>query len=244
MISSMYRWAIERGLVDLNPAEGTPRYTQGAPRERVLSPEEIKILWDWLPTSGLAPAMVDILRLQLCIGARSGEIAGMRAAEVDPDNWTWTLPASRSKNGAARVTPLVGEAKKIIAARLDGSSLLFASTTGVDIDSSLLASHLRLRWDRFPVAHFTAHDLRRTLATEMAEMGVPLETIALTIGQQAGGKAVKTLVRHYLRGDMLARKKHALEAWDQRLLSILAGVSDSNVTPLHRSVDNFRRHSP
>ena len=35
MIGSMYRWAIERGLVDANPTEGTPRYTLGQPRERV-----------------------------------------------------------------------------------------------------------------------------------------------------------------------------------------------------------------
>jgi site-specific recombinase XerD len=63
MIGSMYRWAIERGHVDANPVEGTPRYTQGEPRERVLSPDEIKTLWDWLPTAGFAPSIVDIARL-------------------------------------------------------------------------------------------------------------------------------------------------------------------------------------
>jgi hypothetical protein len=60
MIGSMYRWAIERGLVDVNPVEGTTRYTQGEPRERVLSPDEIKTLWDWLTAAGFAPSIVDI----------------------------------------------------------------------------------------------------------------------------------------------------------------------------------------
>jgi integrase len=245
MIGSMYRWAIERGLVDVNPVDGTPRYTQGEPRERVLSPDEIKILWDWLPTAGFAPSIVDIARLEICMGARSGEIAGMRVEEFDVRNWLWTLPAERAKNGKERVTPIVGIAREIVARRLVGADdLLFLSSTGVEIDSNLLASHLYQRQNRFPVTHFTSHDLRRTVASQMASMGIPLETIALTVGHAAGQKATRTLVRHYVFDGMLNRKWRALEAWDQRLRLILEGVSDSNVTPLHGPVDNFRRQSP
>jgi integrase len=99
MIGSMYRWAIERGLVDVNPVDGTPRYTVGEPRERVLSPDEIKTLWDWLPTAGFAPSIVDIARLEICTGARSGEIAGMGVKEfnLSGETWLWTLPSERQK---------------------------------------------------------------------------------------------------------------------------------------------------
>jgi integrase len=115
MIGSMYRWAIERGLVDANPVEGTPRYTQGEPRERVLSAGEIKTLWDWLPTAGFAQSIVDIARLEICTGARSGEIAGMRVKEFDlsGETWLWTLPSERAKNTKERVTPIVGMAREI-----------------------------------------------------------------------------------------------------------------------------------
>jgi integrase len=189
--------------------------------------------------------MSDILRLQLCIGAGSGEICGMRASEIDRDKWTWTLPAERSKTGRERVTPLVGRAKEIVALRLkDADDRLFLALMGGVIDSRALATHLFLRRDRFPIAHFCSHDLRRTVASQMAAMGIPLETTALTLGQETGGRTTKTLERHYIHGDMLERKKHALKAWDQRLRSILFGASDSNVTPLHRSTDNFRRQSP
>jgi integrase len=247
MIGSMYRWAIERGLVDINPVEGTPRFTQGEPRERVLSPDEIRILWDWLPTVGFASSLVDIARLEICTGARSGEIAGMEVKEFNLSNdaWLWTLPAARSKNKKERVTPIVGMAREILAARLVGADgLLFRSSRGVEIGSSLLASHLRHRWNRFPIEHFTAHDLRRTVASQMAAMGIPLETIALAVGHAAGEKATRTLVRHYVFDEMLDRKRRALEAWDQRLRSILDSASGSNVTPLYRPVDNFRRQSP
>jgi integrase len=244
MIGSMYRWAIERGFVDANPVEGTPRYSQGEPRDRVLSPDEIKILWDWLPTAGFPSSIVDIARLEICTGARSGEIAGMRVEEFDSSGEVWTLPAERAKNKKERVTPIVGMAREIISSRLaDAKDLLFLSSTGVEIDSVLLASHLYLRQDRFPIPHFTSHDLRRSCSSLMAAMDIPLETIAMTVGHAAGEKATRTLVRHYIINKMLARKKRALEAWDQRLRSILAGVgTDSNVTPLH-PVDNFRRQS-
>ena len=56
----------------------------------------------------------DALKLQLATGARIREVAGIRAAEVDPDTWRWTLPAARSKNGRPRVTPLVGLAREIV----------------------------------------------------------------------------------------------------------------------------------
>jgi integrase len=246
MIGSMYRWAIERGHVDANPVEGTPRYTQGEPRERVLSPDEIKTLWDWLPTAGFAPSIVDIARLEICTGARSGEIAGMRVKEFNWSGETWlcALPEERAKNTKERVTPIVGLAREIIAGRLaNADDLLFLSSTGIEIGSNLLASHLRHRWNRFPVAHFTSHDLRRTVASQMAAMGIPLETIALTVGHAAGGKATRTLVKHYVFDEMLDRKRRALKAWDQRLRSILVGASDSNVAPLHKLVDNFRRQS-
>jgi integrase len=245
MIGSMYRWAIERGLVDVNPVDGTPRYTLGEPRERVLSPDEIKTLWDWLPTAGFAPSIVDIARLEICTGARSGEIAGMGVKEFSGETWLWTLPSERAKNMKERVTPIVGMARKILAPRLAGADdLLFRSSTGIEIGSNLLASHLYQRQNRFPVAHFTSHDLRRTVASQMALMGIPLETIALTVGHAAGEKATRTLVKHYVFDEMLNRKRHALDAWDQRLRLILVGTSDSNVTPLHKPVDNFWRQSP
>ena len=171
----------------------------------------------------------------------------MRVKEFDlrGETWLWTLPAERAKNTKERVTPIVGAAREIIARRLvSADDSLFLSSTGIEIGSNLLASHLRNRRNRFPIAHFTSHDLRRTVASQMAMMGIPLETIALTVGHAAGEKATRTLVKHYVFDEMLNRKRHALEAWDQRLRLILVGASDSNITPLHKPVDNFRRQSP
>src|SRR5271167_1597340 len=61
-------------------------------------------------------------KLELCLGARCAEVAGMHASEFAKDNkdrLLWTLPVERSKNKHARVTPILGLALEIITARLD-----------------------------------------------------------------------------------------------------------------------------
>jgi integrase len=61
--------------------------------------------------------------------------------------------------------------------------------------------------DKLPINKFTTHDLRRTVATQLAEMAIPLELVAAVIGHEADGRETRTLVRHYVRTDLLARKK-------------------------------------
>jgi intergrase/recombinase len=60
------------------------------------------------------------------------------------------------------------------------------------------------------------------MATMLAERGVPLEIVAAVIGHEAGAKDTRTLIRHYVRTDHVARKMQVLLAWDERLRCILA----------------------
>ena len=86
---------------------------------------------------------------------------------------------------------------------------------------------------KLPLEKFTTHDLRRTVATQLTEMGIALELIAAVVGHEAGGKETRTLVRHYVRTDLVERKKIALEAWHQRLRGIIEGtIAFGNVTRL------------
>ena len=76
--------------------------------------EEIELVWKWLESDALSREAADILKLELLLGARCGEISGLRAEEIDRNKWVWTLPASRSKNGRQRVTPIVGLARDML----------------------------------------------------------------------------------------------------------------------------------
>jgi integrase len=234
-VGAMFRWALSQDMVEIDPTAGLRAYDPGTPRDRVLSTDEICVLWKWLEIGIMPSDPADILRLQFATGARCGEISGICAEEIDREQWTWTLPAARSKNGKPRVTPVVGIVRDILEARLAVNlrGPLFCSESGKPFTSAHIGHYVLSRIGKMPIAKFTTHDLRRTVATTLAEMGIPYELIAAVIGHESGGKETRTLVRHYVRSDLIERKRAVLESWDSRLREIVEGVVVSkNVTRL------------
>ena len=236
-IGAMFRWALSQDIVEVDPTAGLKGYDPGTPRDRVLSVEEIEALWSWLDTDVLPRDAADILRLQLLTGARCGEISGLCAEEIDRRQWNWTLPAARSKNKRPRVTPLVGTARRIIETRLltVEAGPLFTAETGNALTAASIGHYLLARRGKLPIDKFTTHDLRRTVATMLAEMGVALDLVAAVVGHEAGGKETRTLIRHYVRTDLIDRKSHALRAWDERLQRIVTGREAANVIQFERA---------
>ena len=235
--TAMFRWALSQDIVEADPTAGLTPYDQGAPRDRVLTVEEVETVWKWLNTDALSLEAADILKLELLTGGRCGEVAGLRVEEIDRQKWTWTLPAGRSKNGRQRVTPIVGVAREILEQRLSGveKGPLFLLDKGLVVTSAHIGHYLLTRRTTLPIAVFTSHDLRRTFATMLAEMGVALDLVAAIVGHESGGKDTRTLVRHYVQSDMLERKAHALQIWDQRLRAIVAGEEAANVVRLEKT---------
>jgi integrase len=236
MVGAMFRWALSQDIVEADRTAGLKAYDPGTPRDRVLTVEEIETLWRWFDSGSLSPDAADILRLELLIGARCGEISGLRVEEIDREKWLWTLPAARSKNGRQRVTPIVGAARGILEQRLSDVEMgpLFLLEKGVVVTSAHIGHYLSRRRTTLPIAKFTSHDLRRTFATMLAEMGIALDLVAAIVGHESGGKETRTLVRHYVRSDMLERKAHALKAWDDRLKGIVIGEGAAKVVRLPR----------
>jgi integrase len=228
----MFRWALSQDMVELDPTAGLTAYESGRTRDRVLTFEEVGTLWAWLATDEIPAKVSTIIRLQLLIGARCGEIAGIAAEEIDRENWLWTLPAARSKNKRPRVTPIVGEARELLSPFLSLAEKgpLFPAETGSTMSSVHVGQSLWYRRARLPIPKFTSHDLRRTVASGLVEMGVPLELVAKTIGHDAGGREVRTLVRHYVRTDMIEHKTRVLTAWDSRLSEAVSNPSSSSST--------------
>ena len=234
--TAMFRWALSQDIVEADPTAGLEAHDHGAPRDRVLTIEEMAILWEWLESDALSAEAADILKLELLTGARCGEISGLRAEEIDRQKWIWTLPAGRSKNGRQRATPIVGLAREILEARFSAleKGPLFVIETGAVLTSAHIGHYLITRGARLPIAKFTSHDLRRTFATMLAEMGIALDLVAAIVGHESGGKDTRTLVRHYARTDLLERKAHALKVWDERLREIVAGEQAAKVLRLPR----------
>ena len=143
-VGAMFRWALSQDIVETDATAGLKGYDPGTPRDRVLTVQEIEAFWKWLDSGALPFEPADILKLELLTGARCGEISGLSAEEIDRDQWTWTLPAARSKNKRPRVTPLVGVARQIIEARLSNiqAGPLFTAETGTILAAAHIGHYL------------------------------------------------------------------------------------------------------
>ena len=97
--------------------------------------------------------------------------------------------------------------------------------------ANIVGSAIIVRRRRTPIASFTSHDLRRTVATEMTKLGLPLDLVATVLGQEAGGGETRVLRKHYVHNQFVDRKATALAQWDRRLRAILAGEA-GKVVPL------------
>jgi integrase len=240
VIGAMYRWGIAKGYATTDPTAGTEGYGRGNPRDRVLTPEEIKAFWSWLDAGAesMPPNCITALRLQLCTGARIGEIAGIDASELryDGDKLIWTLPPPRSKNKQERVTPLVGKARELVEAALarrKRGNLFRTPLSDRALTSTDVGHALKNR--TLPCPKFNTHDLRRSVVSVMDELDISLDTIAAVVGHQRGSRDTRTLVRHYSRPKLDDRVAAALVAWDARLMEIIEGrrePTENNVVKL------------
>ena len=124
IVRKMFNWALQKGLLEQNPCLGMKKPFATRRRDRVLSPDEIRTIWNGLPTAAISADGQQVLKLCLITAQRLGEVAGMCSDELNLEAGVWTIPAWRSKNGHAHRVPLTDMAREIIgaakAARVDG----------------------------------------------------------------------------------------------------------------------------
>jgi integrase len=261
-LRAMVRWARARGDLDQNLMEGMRRPAETVVRDRVLSPEEIKILWRGLPNAKMQEGTRRILKLCLVTAARVGEVAGMIASELDLERAAWTIPAHRSKNKRPHMLPLSPLAVEMIEAQLTENREQAAKRysrldrriaqrrpgaiqAGTEIHPSELvfpgpgargpitvfavAKAIERSIEYFGIDPFTSHDLRRTAATRMEEIGISPFIIAHVLGHVSVTKASITS-KVYARYGYEKEKREAVEKWDTYLRGIVAGKL--NVLPM------------
>jgi integrase len=222
-LSGFYAWAMQRGLVELNPVIGS-HVAPEAPRERVLSLEELAAIWRASGDNSFGA----IIRLLIITGCRANEIGGLRLDEVRDD--MIILPADRVKNGRAHLVPLAGAAQAILAAVPRGrhGDHLFASggfrswSYGkLRLDARLVAAGLRS-------APWTIHDLRRSAATGLADLGVQPHIVEAVLNHVSGHKSGVAGI--YNRASYEREKTAALTLWSAHLLAAVEGRKSNVVS--------------
>ena len=222
---------VVRGMARIKPKERA--------RTRVLSDEEIRILWPVLGRAGTFGALVKTL---LFTAQRRDEVAHMSREEIDKDG-IWTIPAERYKTNRLNHVPLSKAALAIINGQrvLKDCDYVFPSRAGTPfsgfskskakLDKAVLASMKELAKKGAkvePIPNWTLHDLRRTAKTLMVRAGVRPD-----ISERVLGHVIAGVEGTYDRHSYADEKRDALEKLAAMIEHILNPVP-TTVSPLSK----------
>ena len=218
-LSAFFVRAMQNGIAESNPVVGTRRPQGNKPRERVLSDSELVALWNACKDDDCGR----IFRLLILLGQRRSEIGGMRWSEFDNPEQpaAWTLPAERSKNGRAHTLPLMPMVADIINSvpRMVSRDQLFGARSE---DGFASWNKGKIALDRRSgVANWTPHDIRRSVATKMADIGVQPHIIEQVLNHQSGHKAGPVGI--YNRSSYEREVRNALALWEDHVRALVEG---------------------
>lgn len=235
LVSRVLNWAVDEGKIEVNPAARLRKAGTSKPRERVLAPSSLKTFWNGLAAmetmSGEHVALGEkgrmlstetrtILRLLLLTGQRRTEVTGTRKEELQlvGEEPVWTIPGERTKNGLLHRLPLpplaAAEFRKAVDASPKTSEYVFASPGDHRHHITPLAvTRAMARFvDELIIPKVSPHDLRRTVGTELARLGIPLHVRSLVLNHSPQSRGVTDAV--YNRYAYDKEKREALTAWE------------------------------
>jgi integrase len=218
------KWAAQRQYAPRELADIVPPATVKR-RQRTLARDELAALLPVLEASARPYAAA--LKFMLLTLGRREEVCSARWRAIDFDAATWTI--AETKNGQPHVVPLSRQALALLRALMpaDGkpkpTALIFATATGKPLGN----------WDRETkaimeasgTAGWTRHDLRRTGATMLGEMGELPDIIEAALNHVA---IRSTLAATYNR----SRYRPQVAAALQRLADALDGIEGGAATIL------------
>lgn len=248
-LRGMWQYGVEYELVEHNPfaeiraVKRIPAMKQKN-RERVLSDDEIKYIWERIDEGGGSDSTRRALKVMLLSGQRNGEVAGMHSSEIQIGvgkprcqqcrrcGW-WTIPEERrqgNKGGTHRVylSPL---ALEIIG---DHQGYKFpGDTPEKPITANAVNYHVRRevvatgKLAFYGLTRWTPHDLRRTCGTGVRKMGASRDTMDLILGHKTGGV---TGVYDLYEGD--TEKEKWLTDWGIHILNLISSHDNDCVSPI------------
>jgi len=220
IIRRMFRFGIERDLIETTPCYGARKPAKSQQRDRVLSEKEIKLLWESINKIEATLAIKLALKLQLVTAQRRGEIAQAQWKHIDFETSWWTIPSSNSKNTLSHRVPLSSLAIDILKElrELAGYSIYVLPSPIGDkpIDGHSITRAVVRNRKLLGVDHFTPHDLRRTAASHMTSMGISRLVVSKLLNHAENG-----VTAVYDRHSYDKEKRQALELWEEKLQTIV-----------------------
>ncbi|WP_158044434.1 tyrosine-type recombinase/integrase [Skermanella pratensis] len=226
----MFTWAAGRDYVSASPLTSMEAPSSEQSRDRVLTPEELRLVWNAAGREGYP--FGPMTQLLILTGQRLREVSDARWSEFDLDKGIWTIPGGRAKNGVEHVVHLAPAALEVLGTlpRYD-VEFLFTTTLTTSV-SGFSRARARLGTDS-GVTGWCFHDLRRTFAT-MASQDLGLNPVVIDRILNHVSSTVRGIAAVYQRGQYLDQRKTALKAWACYVVALGRTDHIENVEPLRR----------
>ena len=190
----MFNWAIERSLIKTSPFDRVKAPTPEISRDRVLSDFELAMILQ--AADQLGPVFGAFVKIMASTGQRREEVAGMMWDEIDLDAAMWVIPRERTKNGIVHPVPVVPWVRSILSSlpRINGAPFVLTTTGKTSISGyskckAALDAAITEANRGQPIPQWRMHDLRRSMASTMARLGVDLPVVEKLLNHTSGSFA-------------------------------------------------------
>lgn len=227
-LKQVFNYAVNRGELLSNPAANLRSRDIGGiekPKERYLSIDEIKTLWLFLDSNlhGLCLQVKNAIKIIILTGVRTAEIRFSTWGEFDLKGSLWTIPAEHSKTALimkVHLSPQVKVLLKELRAASSSEYVLPGSDSSSFLSEKAISKAINRIQDRVGIPYWTAHDLRRTFATQLGEA---LHTDPVVIEKCLGHKMPKIMAT-YNKNEMFPQRQDALNQWGEFITDLVSGL--------------------
>jgi integrase len=209
---TFFKWCVSQHILDRSPMETVAKPPVGASRERVLSEDELKAVYQ--AACGLTSGFHRLVCLLIHTGGRRGEITALRWQNIGQE--AITLPAETTKGGRVRTT------KALVDRFPRTGEYVFPAARQVNSNTTVMTGYSAAKraFDQeCGITGWTLHDLRRTYATALQRLGIRLEVVETLLGH-VGSRA--GIVGVYQRYGFEPEMREAVEKWETHLTSLIA----------------------
>jgi integrase len=221
ILKQIYGFAILHGEKVANPANevGPASIATFVPKDRSLSPTEIRVMLKQLEHVATLPTIRLGMRLYLLTMVRKSELQDAVWDEVDFENAVWTIPKERMKRSKAHnvymsrqvldimiaLKTCAGNSRYLLPSRYDADAPMSRATFN-RVTYSVVE---RAKQEGLPLEPFTVHDLRRTGSTLLNELGFNSDWIEKCLAHEDGRSSRGV----YNKAEYETQRRHMMQEW-------------------------------
>jgi integrase len=219
VLAKFFAWCVNRDLISTSPAVRIERPHKEKARERTLSDDELRAIW--LACEAIADPFARAVQVMILTGARRNEASHMQQSEIVGSEWV--IPGERVKNGHTHVVPLSEQMRIILRSmpRLQGCDHVFTTHGSVPIRDWARAKARISAAANIPESSWRLHDVRRTCASGMQRLGVPVHVIEKALNHVSG--TFRGIVGTYQTHDYPDEVANAFQAWGDHVERLATG---------------------